>query len=99
MLPSKASDKESDKLVSRFRSVADDRMRTALIRLGELESKLPDIGPVADFERAEDELKRERVAFLKARRMNFFGSDLEKEVEAALDRVRQELDLIARGTK
>ncbi len=99
LLTSKGSAEESEKLIERFRILADERLRTALTRLRELELKLSDIGQISDFERAEDELKKERVAFLKARRLNYFGSDLEVEVEAALDRVRSELDRLARGAK
>ena len=99
LLSSVATEEESAKLIRRFRAVADERMSAALVRLAELEAKLSDIGPLTDFERAEDELRRERVGFLRARRLNYFGSDSEKEVEAALDRVRTGLDLLARGNK
>ena len=99
LLEAASSGAETEKLTERFRLSADERMRAQLIRLQALLQSLEEIVSIADIERAEDELKKERVAFLKSNRLSFLGSNDEPLVTARLDEIRAQLDILTRGAK
>lgn len=75
---------DEGEIESRFRAAADARMEELaenLARLGEQLSEVRSLPALAKF---DDALKRERLAYLKARRLNYFGSELEAQIEASL---------------
>jgi hypothetical protein len=90
---------DHDKVIERFRKSADGRMHNILTRLDQLESSVPDDCAITGLLHAEEGLKRERVAYLKARRLNYFGSDLEVSVDRRIAAIRAKLDVYARGAK
>jgi hypothetical protein len=51
------------------------------------------------LEAAEEELKRERVAYLRAKRLAYFGSEKEDAAERQLDALRRSLDNLHRNEK
>lgn len=83
-------------IVDEFRMMADRRYRAIAERIESIESEL---SSGKDVEGAEDLLKRERVAFLRARRIAYFGSDEEEPVRALLDRLRSKLDEALQGAR
>jgi hypothetical protein len=93
------SAKDQQKVVERFRKVGDSRMAEIFGRLEELEHQLPDDCSIENLLRAEESLKRERVAYLKARRMNYFGADQEDLVETKIASLSRQLAEYARGVK
>src|SRR5579859_3964751 len=74
--------RDSEQLVERFRAVADARMREISERIDR--TPVPEVVSFGALAKSEEELKRERLSYLKARRLNHCGSDLEKEVESKL---------------
>jgi len=93
------SREDHERVVERFQKAGDARMSEILERLGDLEGKLPEFCSVDRLLKAEDALKRERVAYLKARRLNYFGAPLESEVEQKIAGLREALDRTARDVK
>jgi hypothetical protein len=93
------SPKDQQKVVERFRIAGDGWMSEILGRLEELEIKLPDDCSMGHLMKAEESLKRERVAYLKARRMNYFGADQEDVVESKIASLGRQLAEYARGVK
>jgi hypothetical protein len=89
--------KDSHEIVERFRRSADTRVNEILVRLEAL--SIPEIHSEAALAELEEALKRERLAYLKARRLNYFGSSLEPEVESRLSSIRLNLDAFMRGEK
>jgi hypothetical protein len=85
-----------DELVQSFRAQADQRLREIISRLDELQAVLDGLATSKGLERFEDDLKRERVAYLRARKLGYFGSTLEAEVDARLDRLKAALDSLYR---
>lgn len=82
--------KDNDAVRERFNKAADTRMRELVGRIEALAS--PEVISPTDFARTEEELTRERFAYLKARRINHFGSELESVVESALDGARRRIE-------
>lgn len=80
------------RLIQDFQNLADERIVEILERLDELQLRLQ--GPVdqAVLERAEEDLKRERIAYLRVRSLAYFGSRQHPEVDARLHRLKNSLD-------
>ena len=79
-----------------FRAAADTRLSDILARLGTIQNALNQADSPHDWERIEEDVKRERVAYLRARRLNYFGSTREAEVDALLDGLKVQLDALYR---
>jgi len=90
---------DHERVVERFQKSGDARMSEILERLRDLEGKLPEFCSIESLLKAEDALKRERVAYLKARRLNYFGAPLEPAVEQKISEIREALDQCAQGIK
>src|ERR1700709_115465 len=56
LLSSTVTIQEEEKLIGRFRALADERMKAILARLADLESKISEIGSAKQLERVEEEL-------------------------------------------
>ena len=54
---------------------------------------------VQRLEQIEEELKRERVAYLRARRLSYFGGTREAEVDTLLEALKRTLDDLYRSDK
>lgn len=82
----------AEQIIESFRTAADTRLGDIQERLKNIEAALGQADSPADWERIEEDIKRERVAYLRARRLNYFGSSREQEVDALLDTLRTRLD-------
>jgi hypothetical protein len=88
----------ADRLIQSFRQLADSRYGEITERIERAESSLATAASLTALESAEEELKRERIAYLKAKRLSYFGSERETQVEQHLDMLRRSLDGIHRGS-
>jgi hypothetical protein len=88
-----------ERLVEEFRAQADSHLEEIIERLDKVSATLETVASPSALERAEGELKRERVAYLRARRLAFFGSTKEAEVDAQLDALKRSLDELYRSAK
>jgi hypothetical protein len=86
-----------ERLVAEFRGLADSRLEEILGRLTDIQRSLSETSDPDTRERAEEELKRERIAFLRARRLAYFGSSLTVTVDQHLDTLKQSLDGLYRS--
>ena len=93
------SEKDNQQIVKKFQIAADSRLDETLEGLDDLLQAVKEVESPHDLEKAEDELKRERHAYLKTRRLNFFGSAKEVRVEKKLDAIRSAIDKRSRGLK
>lgn len=89
----------AEALAAEFRAQADSEAETILARLEQVSMSLDSAASSSALSRAEEELKRERVAYMRARRLAFFGSSKEAEVEARLDTLKRSLDDLYRSGK
>ena len=89
----------AESLVAEFRAQADGEFNATLARLDQVSTMLDGAVSPNALARAEGELKRERVAYLRARRLAFFGSSKEAEVETRLDALKRSLDDLYRSGK
>ncbi len=85
-----------DRLRDEFRALADDRLADIAKRLDRLHGELDSAASPTALERVEEELKRERISYLRARRLSYSGSTREPNVDAKLDRLKQALDELYR---
>jgi hypothetical protein len=90
---------EARRLADGFRDLADAAFEEIARRVERAQAALGEAASLTALEAAEEELKRERVAFLRARRLAYFGSDRETEVEERLDALRRSLDELHRNGK
>lgn len=98
LLRSKGFSPEDDQqIVLRFQQAADARMEKILSRLKSV--VWPEIDSYEALGELEDALKRERLAYLKARRLCYFSSSVEPSVEAELERWKIRLERLIRGNK
>jgi hypothetical protein len=88
-----------ERLTEEFRTQADDRLEEIMKRLDSISAALDTTASPAILEQAEGELKRERIAYLRARRLAFFGSTKETEVDARLEALQCSLDELYRSGK
>ena len=88
-----------DRLTNEFRTQADNQLEEIIERLDKVSAMLDIAASPAALERAEEELKRERVAYLRARRLAYFGNTKEAEVDARLEALKRSLDELYRSEK
>jgi hypothetical protein len=91
--------KGADEIAAGFRALADARLAEIAVRLERIQSALDIADDPAALEQAEDDLKRERVAYLRARKLAYVGGSPEQEadVDSRLERLRRTLDEQYRG--
>lgn len=82
-----------------FRNLADSWIAEIIERLDLIAVRLEGAASLSALERAEEDLKRERIASLRARRLAYFGSSLEAEVDRRFEELRQALDSLHRRRK
>jgi hypothetical protein len=87
------------RLAEGFRDLADTALEEIAERVEAAQSALEKAASLTALEAAEEELKRERVAYLRARRLAYFGSEKEAAVETQLDALRCALDDLHRNGK
>ena len=85
---------EDDAVVSGFKASADERYKTILSRINTALDLVKHDVDMADIEVAEESLMRERIAFLRAKKIAYFGGTLEPQVEEKLEQLRVLLDEI-----
>lgn len=78
---------------------ADIRLNEIAERLEQMQATLDSVDESGALEQIEEELKRERVAYLRARRRAYFGSTREDDVDALLDALKRSLDELYRSDK
>lgn len=86
-----------ERLTEEFRAQADTRLQEIIQRLDRISATLETNADPDLREQAEGDLKRERVAYLRARRLAFFGNTQENEVDARLDALKRSLDDLYRS--
>lgn len=74
-----------DHIVEGFRAQADER-------LAEISKRLALVDVEGDAEQAEEALKNERISFLRANRLSYFGSLREHDVEQELEQLKTALN-------
>ena len=94
MLPS-----SDERLKEEFRAEADSQVEAMLDRLDQASAALDSAASPHALEQAEAELKRERNAYLRARRLAYFGSSKEADVDMRLDALKRSLDDLYRSGK
>jgi hypothetical protein len=87
------------RLAEGFQGLADATFQEIAQRIEAAQSALGEAASLTALEAAEEELKRERVAYLRARRLAYFGSKTGAEAEARLDALRRSLDDLHRNGK
>lgn len=80
------------RLLEDFQALADGRLTDILERLGEIHARLQGKVDQAALERAEEDLKRERIAYLRTRALAYFGSHQHLEVDGRLHQLKSSLD-------
>jgi len=88
-----------DRIVGQFHHAAHQRNATILKRLDKILTNAEAAVNLTDLVELEEQLKRERVGYLRARRIAYFGSPTDPEVDDRLDTVRKALDRHQRGMK
>lgn len=89
----------AQQIVADFQRLADSRLEEVLTRLDKIAASLESAASPSGLEAAEEAMKRERIAYLRARRLNYFGSVREAEADARLEQLRQTLDDLHRSRK
>lgn len=87
------------RLEADFRILSDKRLEEIAGRLERIGATLDEAASLSDLERVEGEIKRERVAYLRARRLSYFGGSSEAKVDALFDRLSRMLDDLHRASK
>jgi len=87
------------RLAGGFRDLADTAFEEIAKRVEAAQSALTKAAGLTALEAAEEELKRERVAYLRAKRLAYFGSDKATAVGKQLDTLRRSLDDLHRHGK
>jgi hypothetical protein len=88
-----------ERLAEDFRAQADDQLEEIIERLDKVSAALYTAASPSALERAEKELKRERVAFLRAQRLAFFGSTKEAVIECRLNTLKESIEDLYRDGK
>ena len=88
-----------ESLEADFRAQADSRLEELAARLDRVKASLDSAASPSALEQAEEDLKRERIAYLRARRLAFFGSSRESEVDSRLEDLKRALDDLYRSGK
>ena len=89
----------AEQVKEQFRLLADDRLNEIAGRLEKIQSTLECAREPGALERAEEDWQRERVAYLRARRVAYFGSTGEDKVDGRLDTLKASLDQLYRSEK
>jgi hypothetical protein len=87
------------RLAEEFRAQSDKRMEEIAARLGAIQECLDSTKDPESIERIEEDVKRERVAYLRARRLAYFGGTKEKDVDERLENLKRTLDDLYRSEK
>ena len=87
------------RIVEEFRAAADDRLDDISVRLDAVSAELDRAASPSALERGEDAMKRERIAAMRARRLAYFGSVREREVDNKLEYLKRALDEQYRSRK
>ncbi len=90
---------DGTQLIEKFRRAADARMSEISESLTQLDDTFPEICSVEQLATLEEAQKREKTNYLKARRLNYCGSDIEPVVEEQLARLSLRVAGYARGVK
>ena len=86
-----------ERIIAEFRGLADGHLEEIAARLDRIQAQLDSAASPSALERAEEELKRERIAYLRARRLAYFGSAKESEVDSRLEELKRTLDELYRS--
>lgn len=89
----------NDRLAEGFRVLAGTSFEKIAVRITAIEGAMSDDAGLTGLEEVEEELKRERVAYLRATRLAYFGSDKKETAEKRLDALRDSLDDTHRNRK
>ena len=90
---------EDDRIRDEFRTQADAQMQQIAARITALRAELESAITLTALEQVEESLKKERVSYLRARRLSFFGNSGAAEVDNQLDSLREALDNLHRMDK
>ncbi len=93
------SEFDEDEIEAKFRAAADARMVELLASVERVADSLAEVGSLDSLSKIDDALKRERLAYLKARRLNYFGSELETQVDSRLKELSAQLRRFGGTTK
>jgi uncharacterized protein Yka (UPF0111/DUF47 family) len=88
-----------ERIETEFRELADSRLDEIIERLDRVKETLEAAASPTALERAEEDIKRERISYLRARRLAFFGSTREEEVDSRLEDLKRSLDDLYRSGK
>lgn len=88
-----------ERLAEGFRSLANAAFEEIVERIETARINLTESASLTALEAVEEELKRERVAYLRAKRLAYFGSEKASVVEKQLDTLRHSLDNLHRNGK
>jgi hypothetical protein len=86
-----------EQIVALFRESADIRADEILERLESISARLDQAADIGDGNGVENELRRERTAYLHARRIAYFGSNRDSAVADKLAELRGKLDELFRS--
>jgi hypothetical protein len=81
-----------ERLVGEFRTAADRAHAEIGARIDAIALKLVGATGPEMVAEAEQELKRERTAALRARRLAYFGGDMTSDVDDKLERLKREIE-------
>ncbi len=95
VVPTELPGPDDERMRGLFRSAADRRFAEVETALRATLAALGDSSQLGDLEEAEQSLARERIAFLRAKRISYLGGDKEPEVERLLRELRERLDTTA----
>jgi hypothetical protein len=79
-------------IITGFRELADERYSVILKRIEVAIEFLQNNVGLADIEVAEEALKRERMAYLRAHTISYFGGTVDTTIVARLEELRRILD-------
>jgi len=99
LVASSGSDADRLEIEQRFRAAADARMNEILASLDKFALSLDENFNAESVCKLDEALKRERIGYLKVRRLNFFGSELEGLVEARLSELKERIHAFGGTTK
>jgi hypothetical protein len=81
-----------EQIIAEFRALADGRLEEICRHLSTIAEKLEGTASLTALEQVDEELKRERTAYLRSRKRAYFGSTKGTEVESLLEQLRLQLD-------
>ena len=93
------SEFDEGEIEAKFRAAADARMVELLAGVERVADSLARVRFLDSLSKIDDALKRERLAYLKARRLNYFGSHLEAQVDSRLKDLATQLRSVGGATQ